>query len=73
MIVFLFILMFCGIFGNVLVCIVYLRKKIKFFLDYFILNLVFLDLLICVIGILVEIVDLRYFYMFYVFVVCKLF
>lgn len=71
-IVFLFTLMLCGIFGNVLVCIVYLRKKTKLSPDYFILNLAFLDLLTCVIGIPVEIADLRYPYMFYAPAACKL-
>lgn len=71
-IVFLFTLMLCGIFGNVLVCIMYLRKKTKLSPDYFILNLAFLDLLTCVIGIPVEIADLRYPYMFYAPAACKL-
>jgi hypothetical protein len=71
-IIFLFLLMVCGIFGNVLVCIVYLRKKTKLSPDYFILNLAFLDLLTCIIGIPVEIADLRYPYMFYAPAACKL-
>lgn len=71
-IIFLFLLMICGIFGNVLVCIVYIRKRTKLSPDYFILNLAFLDLLTCIIGIPVEIADLRYPYMFYAPAACKL-
>lgn len=71
-IVFLFVLMVCGIFGNILVVIVYLRKRTKLSPDFFILNLAFLDLLTCVIGIPVEIADLRFPYMFYAPAACKL-
>lgn len=63
--------MLVGIFGNLMVLIVYFRKRLKCFLDYFILNLVFLDLLMCLIGVFVEIVDFWDLYMFYVLVVCK--
>ncbi|XP_061177643.1 orexin receptor type 2-like [Saccostrea echinata] len=66
------LLMIIGIFGNTMVCIVYLRKRMKNSSDYFILNLAFLDLLTCVIGIPVEIADLRYPYMFYAPAACKL-
>ncbi|XP_061177508.1 orexin receptor type 2-like [Saccostrea echinata] len=71
-IIFLFVLMICGIIGNILVCIVYLKKKTKLSPDYFILTLAFLDLLTCIIGIPVEIADLRYPYMFYAPAACKL-
>uniref|UniRef100_K1Q7I2 COMM domain-containing protein 10 n=1 Tax=Magallana gigas TaxID=29159 RepID=K1Q7I2_MAGGI len=64
--------MLVGIFGNLMVLIVYLRKRLKCSSDYFILNLAFLDLLTCLIGVPVEIVDLRDPYMFYAPAACKL-
>ncbi|XP_062615184.1 orexin receptor type 2-like [Saccostrea cucullata] len=71
-IIYMALLMLVGTFGNIMVCIVYLRKRIKNSSDYFILNLAFLDLLTCVFGIPVEIADLRYPYMFYAPAACKL-
>ena len=66
------ILLVVGTLGNVMVLVVYSRKRIKYSSDYFILNLAFLDLLTCVIGVPVEIADLRYPYMFYAPAACKL-
>lgn len=71
-IIYMSLLMLVGIFGNLMVLIVYLRKRLKCSSDYFILNLAFLDLLTCLIGVPVEIVDLRDPYMFYAPAACKL-
>lgn len=71
-IIYLVLLMIIGIFGNIMVSIVYLKKRTKSSSDYFILNLAFLDLLTCLIGVPVEIADLRYPYMFYAPAACKL-
>lgn len=71
-IIYMSLLMLVGIFGNLMVLIVYLRKRLKCSSDYFILNLAFLDLLTCLIGVPVEIADLRDPYMFYAPAACKL-
>lgn len=71
-IIYMSLLMLVGIFGNLMVLIVYLRKRTKCSSDYFILNLAFLDLLTCLIGVPVEIADLRDPYMFYAPAACKL-
>ncbi|XP_062572472.1 orexin receptor type 2-like [Saccostrea cucullata] len=71
-IIYMALLMLVGTFGNIMVCIVYLRKRMKNSSDYFILNLAFLELLTCVIRIPVEIADLRHPYMFYAPAACKL-
>lgn len=71
-IIYMSLLMLVGIFGNLMVLNVYLRKRLKCSSDYFILNLAFLDLLTCLIGVPVEIVDLRDPYMFYAPAACKL-
>lgn len=71
-IIFMSLLMLVGIFGNLMVLIVYLRKRLKCSSDYFILNLAFLDLLTCLIGVPVEIADLWDPYMFYAPAACKL-
>lgn len=71
-IIYMSLLMLVGIFGNLMVLIVYLRKRLKCSSDFFILNLAFLDLLTCLIGVPVEIVDLRDPYMFYAPAACKL-
>ncbi|XP_052090684.1 dopamine D2-like receptor [Mytilus californianus] len=70
-IIYMILLIFTGLFGNVLVIIVYVRKKTKSSLDYFIINLAALDLLTVVIGMPTEIVDLRYPIMFNAPVACK--
>lgn len=71
-IIYMSLLMLVGIFGNLMVLVVYLRKRLKCSSDYFILNLAFLDLLTCLIGVPVEIADLRDPYMFYAPAACKL-
>lgn len=71
-IIYMSLLMLIGTFGNLMVLIVYLRKRLKCSSDYFILNLAFLDLLTCLIGVPVEIADLRDPYMFYAPAACKL-
>lgn len=71
-IIYMSLLMLVGIFGNLMVLNVYLRKRLKCSSDYFILNLAFLDLLTCLIGVPVEIADLRDPYMFYAPAACKL-
>ncbi|CAC5401568.1 HCRTR2 [Mytilus coruscus] len=70
-IIYMFLLIFTGLFGNVLVIIVYVRKKTKSSLNYFIINLAVLDLLTVVIGMPTEIADLRYSIMFYAPAACK--
>ncbi|CAG2220137.1 HCRTR2 [Mytilus edulis] len=70
-IIYMFLLIFTGLFGNVLVIIVYVRKKMKSSLHYFIINLAVLDLLTVVIGMPTEIADLRYSVMFYAPAACK--
>ncbi|XP_071170984.1 orexin receptor type 2-like [Mytilus edulis] len=70
-IIYMFVLIFTGLFGNVLVIIVYVRKKMKSSLHYFIINLAVLDLLTVVIGMPTEIADLRYSVMFYAPAACK--
>lgn len=70
-IIFFVFFMVIGIVGNVIVCFVYFKRKRKFIFDFFILNLVILDFLICIFGIFMEIIDFCLFYIFYVFVVCK--
>ncbi|XP_062572473.1 neuromedin-U receptor 2-like [Saccostrea cucullata] len=72
-IVYMVLLMLVGIAGNLMVCLVYIKKKFKCSTDFFILNLAFLDLLTCFFGIPVEIADLRYPYTFDAPVACKLF
>lgn len=71
-IIYMSLLMLVGIFGNLMVLVVYLRKRLKCSSDYFILNLAFMDLLTCLIGVPVEIADLRDPYMFYAPAACKL-
>lgn len=71
-IIYMSLLMLVGIFGNLMVLNVYHRKRLKCSSDYFILNLAFLDLLTCLIGVPVEIADLRDPYMFYAPAACKL-
>lgn len=71
-IIYMSLLMLVGTFGNLMVLVVYLRKRFKCSSDYFILNLAFLDLLTCLIGVPVEIADLRDPYMFYAPAACKL-
>ncbi|XP_071171136.1 neuropeptide S receptor-like [Mytilus edulis] len=70
-IIYIFLLMVTGIVGNTLVCFVYVSNKKKTSACYFILTLALLDLFNCVIGMPSEIVDLRYPYMFYSPVACK--
>ncbi|CAG2220136.1 unnamed protein product [Mytilus edulis] len=70
-IIYMFVLIFTGLFGNVLVIIVYVRKKTKSSLDFFIINLAALDLLTVVIGMPTEIADLRYPIMFNAPIACK--
>ncbi|XP_061177426.1 orexin receptor type 2-like [Saccostrea echinata] len=67
------LLMLIGITGNLMVCVVYIKKKFKCSTDFFILNLAFLDLLTCFFGIPVEIADLRFPYTFNAPAACKLF
>lgn len=57
-IVYMLIFMLIGIFGNILVCCVYCSKLIKIFFYFFILNFVVFDLLICIIGMFIEVMDL---------------
>ncbi|ESO98219.1 hypothetical protein LOTGIDRAFT_231336 [Lottia gigantea] len=71
-IIFLAMLSVFGTFGNILVCGVYWNKKYKASSHYFILTLAVLDLVTCIIGIPTEIIDLRYPYMFFLPIVCKL-
>jgi hypothetical protein len=59
------ICLFTGFFGNILVIIVYSRKKPKASTHYFIINLAILDMLTVLIGMPTEIADLRFPYMFY--------
>lgn len=66
------LLIFTGFFGNILVVVIYARKKTKTSTAYFIINLAILDMLTVVIGMPTEIADLRYPYMFYAPVACKL-
>jgi hypothetical protein len=70
-IIYIFLLMFTGIIGNLLVCFVYINAKTRTSACYFILTLALLDLLNCIIGMPNEIVDLRYPYMFYSSIACK--
>lgn len=56
-IVYMLIFMLIGIFGNILVCCVYCSKLIKIFFYFFILNFVVFDLLICIIGMFIEVMD----------------
>ncbi|XP_063433012.1 dopamine D2-like receptor [Mytilus trossulus] len=70
-IIYMFLLIFTGLFGNILVIIVYVRKRINSSLHYFIINLAVLDLLTVVIGMPTEIADLRYSIMFYAPAACK--
>lgn len=61
--IYMVLLIFTGLFGNLLVLIIYFRKKSKASTHYFIINLAALDLLTVVIGMPTEIADLRYPYM----------
>lgn len=70
-IIYMLLLIFTGFFGNILVIIVYARKKPKSSTHYFIINLAALDLLTVLIGMPTEIADLRFPYMFYAIAACK--
>lgn len=70
--IFLAFLMVIGIVGNVIVCLVYCKRKRKSTPDLFILNLAILDLLTCIFGIPMEITDLCLSYTFYAPAACKL-
>ncbi|XP_062615176.1 orexin receptor type 2-like [Saccostrea cucullata] len=72
-IVYMAILMLIGIVGNMMVGVVYIKKKLKTSTDFFILNLAILDLLTCFFGIPVEIADLRFPYTFNAPAACKIF
>lgn len=71
-IIYMLLLIFTGCFGNILVIIVYARKKPKSSTHYFIINLAALDLLTVLIGMPTEIADLRFPYMFYATAACKI-
>ena len=71
-IVYMLVLMLVGTFGNILVCCVYYSKPTKTSSHYFILSLAVFDLLTCVIGMPTEVTDLRFPYMFYAPVACKI-
>ncbi|XP_050397486.1 orexin receptor type 2 [Patella vulgata] len=71
-IVFLIFLSVVGTFGNILVCCVYWKKAYKASSHYFILTLAILDLVTCLIGVPTEIFDLRYPYVFFFPIVCKI-
>lgn len=71
-IIFLVILIVMGTPGNIIVSIVYSRRKRKSTSDYFILNLAFLDLFTCLIGIPMEIADLCLSYTFDAPAACKI-
>ena len=70
-IIYMLLLIFTGFFGNILVIIVYSRKKPKASTHYFIINLAILDMLTVLIGMPTEIADLRFPYMFYATAACK--
>lgn len=69
---FIVVLMIIGIVGNVIVCIVYYKRKRKSTSDLFILNLAALDLLSCLFGIPLEVADLSLPYLFYAPTVCRI-
>ncbi|XP_062615183.1 orexin receptor type 2-like [Saccostrea cucullata] len=69
---FLVILMVIGTAGNVIVGIIYTKRRKKTTSDFFILNLAFLDLLTCAIGIPMEIADLSFSYTFDAPAACKI-
>lgn len=69
---FIVFLMVIGLVGNVIVCIVYYKRKRKSTSDLFILNLAALDLLSCLFGIPMEVADLSLPYMFNAPTVCRI-
>ncbi|KAK3085964.1 hypothetical protein FSP39_011409 [Pinctada imbricata] len=71
-IAYMVLLMLVGTFGNILVFCVYYSKPTKSSSHYFILTLAVFDLLTCIIGMPTEVTDLRYPYMFYAPVACKI-
>ncbi|KAL3887982.1 hypothetical protein ACJMK2_000367 [Sinanodonta woodiana] len=70
--VFLGVLMITGFIGNIVVCYFYGCATKKTATSCFILGMAIFDLLSCAISIPMEIVDIRYLYMFPDLTVCKL-
>lgn len=71
-IVYMALLMVVGTTGNLLVCYVFYNKPYRSTSRIFILTLAVLDLTCCVVGMVVEIVDLRFPYTFNDIVACRL-
>lgn len=71
-IVYVSILMIIGSFGNIFVCIYYGCKTKRSTNSLFIVALAIFDLTVCVITMPIEIVDLRFFYMFTNVPACKI-
>ncbi|XP_064613371.1 neuromedin-U receptor 2-like [Liolophura sinensis] len=71
-IVYMALLMVVGTTGNLLVCYVFYNKPYRSTSRIFILTLAVLDLTCCVVGMVVEIVDLRFPYTFDDIVACRL-
>ncbi|KAK3584529.1 hypothetical protein CHS0354_039263 [Potamilus streckersoni] len=69
--IFIGVLMFTGLIGNITVCYFYGCKTKTSPTSCFILGLGIFDLLSCIISMPMEIVDLRFFYMFPDVTVCK--
>lgn len=71
-IIYVAILMFVGVIGNILVCVFYGCKTKHTTNTFFIIVLAIFDLISCVITMPIEIVDLRFFYMFTNAPACKM-
>ncbi|XP_041360785.1 orexin receptor type 2-like [Gigantopelta aegis] len=71
-ILFVGIVLLAGLFGNLLVCVVYYLKFPASTSKYFILSLAVFDLLNCTIAIPAEMVDLRYDYHFNSPTICRI-
>lgn len=70
-IVFLFIFIFFGVIGNIVIIFVYGFKYCFFIFRVYFFILVIVDFLFCCIGILVELVDNLFFLVFYDEKLCK--
>lgn len=71
-IVYVSLLMILGSLGNILVCVYYRCKTRSSTNSFFIIALAIFDLLVCLITMPIEIIDLRFFYIFTNIPACKI-